>query len=154
MGSHVQVVLRKDVDNVGSNGDIVKVKPGYARNYLIPRGLAMIATRGNIKQVEHHKAIAGKALERLREEAAKAAAEFKTLGALHVAKQVGEEGKLFGSVTSADVAEALARKGKEVDKRKIVMPDEPIRFVGSYEVNLRFAGGLLIPMKLEVKTAS
>ncbi len=152
MAANVNVVLRADVENLGSTGDVVKVKPGYARNFLVPRGLASIATRANVKQIEHEKELARQKAAKLRAEQEKIAAELEKVVVM-IAKEAGEEGKLFGSVTAADVAEGLARKGYEVDKKKLVVPDH-IKEVGTYEVFVKLQQGVQAKVRLEVKTAA
>ncbi len=153
MASSVNVVLRADVENLGATGEVVRVKPGYARNYLVPRGLASIATRANVKMIEHEKEMARQKAAKLRGEQQKIAAELEKVVVM-IAKEAGEEGKLYGSVTAADVAEGLARKGYEVDKKKLVMPEEAIKEVGSYEVGVRLLQGVVAKVKVEVKTAA
>ncbi len=152
MASNVNVVLRADVENLGTTGDVVRVKPGYARNYLVPRGLASIATRANVKQIEHEKEMARQKAAKLRQEQEKIAAELEKVVVM-IAKEAGEEGKLFGSVTAADVAEGLARKGYDIEKKKIVVPDH-IKEVGSYEVIVKLPLGVQAKLRLEVKTAA
>ena len=153
MASKIKVVLKRDVDNLGTQGDVAEVRPGFARNYLIPRGLAVMASRGNLRRVEHEKSLALARLAKLRAEIEKNAEAYKSL-VVHIAKQVGEEGKLFGSVTTAEVAEAIKRKGHDVDKRKLVMPEETIKEIGTYEIHIKLGAGVTVPIKLEVKTAS
>lgn len=153
---NVNVVLKQDVSTLGLSGDVVKVRPGYARNFLIPRGLAVIASRANVKQIEHEKQLALQRLEQQREEAKEFAKRFDGLE-LHVAKQVADpaEGKLFGSVSLADVMEALEVKGfDDVDKKQVVLPEETIKRTGSYEIQIRLMAGVEVPVKLEVKTAA
>ena len=151
--AHIQVVLRHDVDNLGHSGEVVRVKPGFARNFLVPRGLAVVATRGNLKQIEHERKLALARLEQEKKEAEKVAAQFENLD-LHVAKQVGDEGKLYGSVTAAEIAGLLAEKGFEVDKRKLIMPEHGIKALGSYEVGVKLKAGTTAKLKIEVKTPS
>jgi large subunit ribosomal protein L9 len=153
MASSVNVVLRADVENLGATGEVVRVKPGYARNYLVPRGLASVATRANVKMIEHQKEMARQKAAKLRAEQQKIATELEKVVVM-IAKEAGEEGKLYGSVTAADVAEGLARKGYEVDKKKLVMPEEAIKEVGSYEVGIRLLQGVVAKVKVEVKTAA
>src|SRR5512139_1099134 len=136
MASTMQVVLKQDVENLGHTGDLVKVRPGYARNFLLPRGLAVAATRANVKQIEHERMLAAKKAEKLRSEQQEIAKGLEKVVVM-VAKEASEEGKLFGSVTAAEVAEALATKGIDVDKKKLVMPEELIKEVGSYEVGMK-----------------
>lgn len=153
MATHVQVVLKQDVENLGTSGEVVRVRPGYARNFLMPRGMAVMATRGNLKQIEHERQIALKKLELLRKEAEESAEKLKKVVVM-IAKEVGEEGRLFGSVTAADVADALKNKGFDVDKKKLVMPEESIKSVGTYEIGLKLAAGVVGKFKLDVKTAA
>jgi len=153
MASTVEVVLKENLEHLGSIGDVVKVRRGYARNYLLPRGLAVVASRGNVKQVEHEKAVQAQRVEKLRSEQAKIVDELASVTVM-VAKEAGEDGKLFGSVTSNDVLEGLKAKGVEieVDKKKLVMPEQTIKEVGSYEVGVKLPYGLTGTIKLEVKT--
>jgi len=149
MATHVQVVLKQDVDALGKVGDLVRVKPGYARNYLLPRGLAVVATRDNIQRIEHEKkaAIAQVGKEKQQSEGIAAAlAEVQ----LRFEKKAGEEGKLFGSVTAAEVAEALKSKGYDLDRRKIEMPAGPIKTVGTHELVARLPGGVHAKLQVEV----
>ncbi|MCA9581637.1 MAG: 50S ribosomal protein L9 [Myxococcales bacterium] len=135
----MQVVLREDVDNVGDSGTVVRVRPGFARNYLIPRGLAVVASKGNIKQVEHEKRGAIARSEKIRA-AAKTEAEKLNGVSVKVEKAAGEEGKLYGSVTAQDVATALkAQLDVDVDRRKIKLPEEAIKTVGSHPVSVKLA---------------
>ena len=148
---HVKLILKDDVPGLGYAGDLVTVKPGYARNYLLPRGKATPATEGRLKELEHHKRVI----------AEKVARERKVLEAerdrlegmeLEIAAHVGEEGKLFGSVTAAQLAEVLAEKGVAVERRKITL-SEPIKEVGEYEVPIRLHRDVVARVKLRV-TAS
>ena len=131
----IEVILREDVKTLGRAGEMVRVKPGYARNYLLPQGLAYEATEGNRKR------IAGESRARAsRDQAEKVQAEqvATTLSAvtLNLSGKAGEEGKLFGSITSQDVADALARAGHTVDKRRIEL-DHPIKTIGDHAVRIR-----------------
>ncbi|HEX6091270.1 MAG TPA: 50S ribosomal protein L9 [Gemmatimonadales bacterium] len=131
----MEVILRDDVRSLGKAGELVRVKPGYARNYLLPQGLAYEATEGNRKRI----AAETKARSaRLASEKTSAEAFAQTLGALTltIPGKAGEEGKLFGSVTAADIAEAIAAQGHEVDRRRIEL-DQPIRHVGEHTVAVR-----------------
>src|SRR5882757_3940314 len=114
----MQIILRDDMDNLGKSGEVVTVKEGYARNYLLPRGLAIKATDGDVKRVEHEKRVIAARAAKLAKEAQ---AEADTLSQVTVSipRAVGEEDKLYGSVTSRDIAEALAGKGIRVDSRKV-----------------------------------
>jgi large subunit ribosomal protein L9 len=153
MASTVEVVLKENLAHLGSIGEVVKVRRGYARNYLLPRGLAVVASRGNVKQVEHEKAVQAQRVAKLRAEQEKIVADLSKVTVM-VAKEAGEDGKLFGSVTSADVLEGLEAKGVEIelDKKKLVMPDKAIKEVGSYEIGVKLPYGLTATINLEVKT--
>ena len=131
----MEVILRQAIDNLGHTGDIVKVSPGYARNYLIPRGLAYEATTGNKKKLEQERARL-EAAENDRRTAAQGLATQLEAVSLTFSARVGEEGKLFGSVTSADIAQQLESQGIHVEKRQIDL-HEPIRTLGVYRVPIR-----------------
>ena len=152
MASTVEVVLKENLKHLGSIGDVVRVRRGYARNLLLPRGLAVVASRGNVRQIEHEKAIQAQRIAKLRAEQEKIVAQLAKV-TLMVAKEAGEDGKLFGSVTSNDVLDGLKAKGVDfVEKKKLVMPDQVIKEVGSYEVGVKLLYGLTAIVKLEVKT--
>ncbi len=153
MASTVQIVLKENLEHLGSIGDVVRVRRGYARNFLLPRGLAVVASRGNVRQIEHEKNIQEQRIAKLRAEQEKIADALAKV-TIMVAKEAGEDGKLFGSVTSNDVLEGLEAKGVEVevDKKKLVMPAETIKEVGSYEIGVKLLYGLTATVKLEVKT--
>ena len=137
MASHVQVILTTNVENLGQAGALVKVKPGYARNYLLPRSLAVVANRGNLKQVEHEQRLALARAEKERKVAEGHAAQIENL-TVTIAMQAGEGDKLFGSVTSRDVADGLAKHGVTVDRKRIVL-DEPIKNLGEHKITVKFA---------------
>ena len=141
-----QAVLTADVDNLGSRGAVVNVSKGYLRNYLIPRGLAQPATKGLIAEAQNIAAAAQAA----QEEAAGQARELAELLAnttLTIPAQAGEDGRLYGSVTNQDIAEAITEaRGVEVDRRKIVL-EEPIRETGSYEIEVGLEGGVKATVK-------
>jgi len=153
MASHVEVVLKESLEHLGSIGDVVRVRRGYARNYLLPRGLAVVASRGNVRQIEHEKEVQAQRVAKLRAEQEHLLEELGKVVVM-VAKEAGEDGKLFGSVTSSDVIEGLKAKGveTEIDKKKLIMPDHPIKEVGSYEVGVKLPYGLTATVKVEVKT--
>lgn len=131
----IEVILREDIKTLGQAGEMVRVKPGYARNYLLPQGLAYEATEGNKKRIAAETRARATRNEAERSEAQRLAA---TLGAvqLNLAGKAGEEGKLFGSITSQDIADALAREGHTVDKRRIEL-EHPIKTVGEHAVKVR-----------------
>jgi large subunit ribosomal protein L9 len=144
----MQVVLKEDVHNLGKSGDLVTVKPGFGRNYLIPKGLAVAATAGNIKQIEHEKKlIAAKNAKLLKD--AQAIADRLSAVEVQIARQAGEEEKLFGSVTSRDIAEGLAQKGIPLDHKKIVLP-EPIKTVGYHTVDVKLGNNVHGKIKVVV----
>ena len=147
----VQVILSEDVHALGDAGDIVSVKPGYARNYLIPKGMAMIATAERVNEVEHKKrVIAEKLAKELKD--LKAVKSKLDAAKLEVSAQAGDEGKLFGSVTAAQLAELLAEKGLEVDKRKIQL-SEPIKQVGTHKVAIRLRSDVMAEFEVSVISA-
>ena len=129
------VLLREDVDNLGARGEIVKVKAGYARNYLLPRKLAVEATASNVKQIEQERAALLRREARERNSAEGQAALIKTVN-LNFERRVGEHGMLYGSVTSMDIAEALKSKGFEIDRRRINLR-EAIKETGEFTVSIR-----------------
>jgi large subunit ribosomal protein L9 len=131
----MEVILRNAVDKLGHPGDIVSVSPGYARNFLLPRGLAYEATAGNRKRIASEKSRL-EALENERIEAAKAIADKLAEVSVTFAARVGEEGKLFGSVTTADIAHQLEAQGFKIEKRQIEL-NEPIKTLGMYQVGIR-----------------
>ena len=133
--ANTTILLREDLDNIGGRGEIVKVKAGYARNYLLPQGLASIATKGNVKQIEQERAAL---LKKAAIERSTAEAQRDQMGTitLEFERKAGEHGTLFGSVTSMDIADALKAKGYETDRRKIVMKDA-IKETGEYTVHVK-----------------
>ncbi|HPG26450.1 MAG: 50S ribosomal protein L9 [Spirochaetaceae bacterium] len=147
----MQVILSEDVHNLGDAGEIVRVKPGFARNFLIPQGKAMPATAERVNEVEHKKrVIAEKRAKELKDlQAVKAKLDGM---ALEITAQAGEEGRLFGSVTAANLAELLAEKGLEVDRRKIVL-GEPIKSVGEHTVAVRLRSDVQAEFKVTVNAA-
>jgi large subunit ribosomal protein L9 len=144
----MQVILREDIDNVGKIGDLVKVADGYARNYLVPRKKAIEATPKNVHAMDHAKKMVADRLRKLKKEAAADADRIKALFITIRAKS-GEEGKLFGSVTTMDIAEAMKAQGVEVDKRKIVL-DEPIKRLGDFTVTVKLHADVTADFKLSV----
>lgn len=131
----MKVILKETVEKLGSSGDIVEVKPGYGRNFLIPRGLALRATEANIRSVEEKKRRAI-AMEGKEKKEAQILAEKLTATSVTILVEVGEDEKLFGSVTSMDIAKVLDEEGVEVDKRDILLED-PIKKLGVYDIQIR-----------------
>jgi large subunit ribosomal protein L9 len=144
----VKLILREDVQNLGKSGDIVTVKDGYGRNFLLPRKMAVLANHRNVRQMEHDKAVIAARQVKLKE---RAEGESKKLEAIEVSirRKVGEQNKLYGSVTVLDIAEALAAKGHRVDRRHIHLP-EPIKLLGTHEVELRLYRDVTAKLRVEV----
>ena len=128
----IQVILRDDVPNLGKIGDVVRVKPGYARNFLLPRGLAVEASGKNLRMLEHHKRIIGAKAEREQKTAEAIAGKLDGLS-VTIKANAGEGGRLFGSVTNLDVERLLAEKGFHVDRRRIGL-DEPLKNLGTFPI--------------------
>jgi len=128
----VEVILRDDVPHLGKIGDVVRVKPGYARNFLFPRGLAIEASGKNLRVLEHQKRVIGAKAERERKSADAVAKSLEGMK-LSVKARAGEEGRLFGSVTNIDVERLLAEKGFQIDRRRIAL-DEPIKQLGTFPI--------------------
>ncbi len=149
--ANVRVILREDVAKLGDAGELVSVRPGFARNYLIPQGLATVATEASINELGHQKrVIADKLVKELK--SVRALKDRLESFELSVTEQAGEEGKLFGSVTSARVAELIAAKGVEIDRRKIEL-DEPIKTLGDHVVKVRLHKDVIAELKVKVASA-
>ena len=144
----MQVILRDDMDNLGKSGEVVNVKPGYARNYLLPRGHAIKATESDVKRVEHEKRVIAARTAKLSKEAQAEADKLSQIS-VSIARAVGEEDKLYGSVTTRDIAEALAGKGVKVDSKKIHL-DEPLKALGMTEVQIKLGRGVNATIKVWV----
>jgi large subunit ribosomal protein L9 len=144
----MEVILREHVDNLGRRGEIVKVADGYARNYLLPRKLALLATDGNKKQIERERAKFD-VKEADEQNAAQAIADRMANVEVVVARKVGETEALYGSVTTADITEALAAKGFEIDRRKLQLV-EPIKRLGEYDVVLKLHRDVTAQVKVRV----
>ena len=144
----MQVILREDIDKLGKIGDTIKVKDGYARNYLIPMKKAIEATPKNMKALEHAKKMVNDRLRKLKKEASSVADTIKDLSITITAK-VGEEGKLFGSVTTMDIAEAAKAQGVEIDKRKIQL-EEPIKRIGDHTVPVKLHSDVTAEIRVSV----
>jgi len=148
----IQVILHQDLKNLGKSGELVRVRPGYARNYLIPRSLAMPATAHNVKQVEHQQRISAAAATKAKGEASSLAEKISAV-TVTITRKVGEEDRLFGSVTTKDIATALKEKGFEVDRKKIELVD-PIRTAGTFPVTVKLLGDVTATFKVEVTAKS
>ena len=136
----MEVILREDVPDLGTVGDVVKVKPGFARNYLLPRGLAVVADKRNIHVLEHQKRLVADKRERDRKQAQSAADRLSSLR-ITIKARAGEEGKLFGSVTNLDIEKALAAQGFTVERRRIRL-EEPIKAIGEHVVPVHLSAGV------------
>lgn len=147
----MQVILREDVDKLGKIGDLVKVKDGYARNFLVPSKKAIEATPKNLKAMEHAKKMVSDRIRTLKKSASADADRIKSL-AITIKAKVGEEGKLFGSVTSMDIAEAMQAQGVTIDKRKITL-EEPIKRIGDYTVPVKLHTDVVADLKVSVVAA-
>jgi large subunit ribosomal protein L9 len=145
----MELLLKEDVENLGARGDLVKVRPGYGRNYLLPRGLAIQATPANIKQIEMQRKALLKREAVERDTATQQADLIKDL-TLEFSRKVGEHGILYGSVTSMDIAEALAAKGYEIDRRRVLLK-EPIKETGEFEVPVKLHREVTTNIKVVVK---
>ena len=144
----MEIILREHVEHVGRRGEIVKVANGYARNYLLPRNLALLATAGNKKHVERERKIMD---ARESEERGKADALAARMLALEYVfpRRVGDTGQLYGSVTSADIAEFLKSKGFEIDRRKLILP-EALKALGEHTVTLKLHREVSVPLKVQI----
>lgn len=147
--AHVRVVLREDVQHLGSVGELVRVRAGYARNFLLPRGKAALATAGSVRQIEEAKKQAIARAAKLKTSAQAQATQLSGVS-IEIARQAGEGDRLYGSVTSKDVAALLKEKGYDVDKRDLVMP-EHIREIGEHDVTVKLGSGVDAKIKLVVK---
>ena len=144
----MEVILREHVDNLGRRGEVVKVADGYARNYLLPRKLALLATEGNKKQIEREK-VKFDLKEAEEQKVAQAVADRLANVELEIARKVGETDALFGSVTNGDIAEALSTKGFDIDRRKIAL-HEPIKKLGEFTVPVKLHRDVIVTLKVKV----
>ncbi len=148
----MEVILQEDVENLGEIGDIVKVKDGYARNYLLPRGLALTASRRNVRVLEHQKRLTAKKRERAQRNANAVRDRLSSL-TLSITARAGEEDKLFGSVTNIDIEKALQAQNVTIDRRKIVLT-EPIKQLGTYTVPIRLSRDVEASITVQVRPES
>jgi large subunit ribosomal protein L9 len=142
----MKIILRQNHEKLGAIGEVVSVKDGYARNYLIPRGVAYEATQGNLQQLEEEKKMASRRTDRDKKNAEALSAEIEKIS-LTIKMKVGEEDKLFGSVTAQQIAELLAEKSITIDKRSIEL-EEPLKALGIFEVPIKLAGGVSSKIKV------
>jgi large subunit ribosomal protein L9 len=144
----MEVILKEDVANLGKIGEVVRVRDGYARNYLLPRGLVLVASKKNLKTFEHQKKIVADQKQKIVRQAETVSNQLATV-AVVIPMKVGEEGRLFGSVTTMQIEKALKTKGVNVERRKIHL-NEPIKTVGDYEVPIRLSADVTVPLKVSV----
>jgi large subunit ribosomal protein L9 len=144
----MEVILREHVDNLGRRGEVVKVADGYARNYLLPRKLALLVTEGNKQQIERERS-KFEAREQEEKKVADAMAGRLAGVEIQIARKVGETEALYGSVTSADIADAMLAKGFEIDRRRLNLR-EPIKKLGEYDIPLRLHPDVTVPVKVKV----
>lgn len=148
----MKILLREDVDNLGKKGDLVEVADGYARNFLVPRGLALRATPGHQKQSDAMRRNRGARDRREREAAQELAAQFEGR-TITIKARAGGEGKLFGSVTNADIADAVEKQtGAAIDRRKITL-DEPLKELGGVDLQVRLHPDVIANLRVEVEAA-
>ncbi len=146
--ANTTVLLREDIDNLGGRGEIVKVKAGYARNFLLPQGIATLASKGNIKQVEQERSALLKKSATEKSTAEAQSEQMKDIS-LTFQRRAGEGGTLFGSVTSMDIADALKAEGYEIDRRKIVLKDA-IKETGDFTVNVKLHREITLAVPVKV----
>jgi large subunit ribosomal protein L9 len=144
----MQIILTQDVDNLGKAGELVSVRPGYGRNYLVPRGMAVSATVRNKNRLDHEKAQIERRVAKDRANANEIATKLNAM-TLQFERNVGEDEKLFGSVTNRDIAEQLKRAGVDIDHRTIQL-DQSVKALGKYEVPVRLAAGVVASLKFWV----
>jgi large subunit ribosomal protein L9 len=147
----VKLILREDVPKLGHAGEVVSVKPGYARNFLLPQGKAALASEAKVKELEHHRRLISEKVARELKDLSAARDRLEQLE-LAVEAQAGEEGRLFGSVTAIQIAELIGEKGIEIDRRRIDLA-EPIKEVGEHTVPIRLHREVIANVRLKVTAA-
>src|SRR5512139_1021213 len=145
----MKLILREDVENLGKGGDLVEVKPGYGRNFLLPRGLAVPANPKNVRELEHQRSVASAKAAKLKASAEAVAKRLRETP-VTLKRKVGEQDKLYGSVTALDIAEALAARGLTIDRRSIDLAD-PIKSVGEFEVPVKLHSEIVGKAKVKVE---
>ncbi|MEO7092959.1 MAG: 50S ribosomal protein L9 [Polyangiales bacterium] len=144
----MQVILQQDIHNLGKTGEVVKVRPGFARNYLLPKALASAATLKNVNRLEHEKKAAASRNAKAKAEMTELATKVNGI-AISLTRKAGEGGKLFGAVTNKEIETALAEKGVEIDRRKIHLA-EPIKTVGEFEIPVKLGYDVTATVKVTV----
>jgi len=148
MATQIKVLLKNDVPSLGAGGEVVRVRPGFARNFLLPRGLAVPATAGNLARIDDLKRQAATQAKQELEQATALAAQLGGLS-VTIERAVGEEGKMYGSVTPKDVEDAFAKAGTKIDRRKLVLKD-PIKELGTFEVPIKLHASVTATLKVTV----
>jgi len=148
MPATIQVVLQQDVEKLGKSGELVRVRPGFARNFLLPRELAVPATTAAVRRIDHERAVASARAEKAKKEARDVAEKIGAL-AVKITRKAGEDGRLFGSVTTKDIEAAVKALGFAVDRKRIELA-EPIKTTGSYEVAVKLVADVKAILKVEV----
>jgi large subunit ribosomal protein L9 len=148
----MEVILKEDIVTLGKIGEVVRVRDGYARNYLLPRGMVLVANKKNLKTFEHQKKIVADQKQKITRHAQVVGDQLAGVS-LVIPMKVGEEGKLFGSVTTIQIEKALKAKGLNVDRRKIHL-EAPIKVAGDHEVAVRLSADLTVPLKVSVVAES
>ncbi len=148
MANQIKILLTGDVPNLGAGGEIVRVRPGFARNFLLPRGLAVSATAGNLARVDDMKR---QALGRAKQEVedANAAAAKIAAASVTIERAVGDEGKMYGSITTKDIEDAFDKAGVKIDRKKIVLA-EPLKQLGTFDVPIKLHAGVTATLKVNV----
>jgi large subunit ribosomal protein L9 len=149
--AQVKLILREDVDKLGEAGELVTVRPGFARNFLLPQGKALLATAASIKELEHHQRIVAERVERERKDQLAQRDRLQQL-TIEITAKAGEEGRLFGSVTASQIADLIAARGIEIDRRKIQL-DEPLKDLGEHLVPIRLFKDVIANVKVKVTAA-
>ena len=147
----MNIILTETVEGLGKIGDQLMVKPGYARNYLVPQGLAVVANMRNLKELEHNKRQLSRKMEKQTQDAELLKAQIEKINFIF-ALRAGDEGKLFGSVTSLDIAAKLAEQGIEIDRKKIVL-DDHIKTLGEHAVTIKLTSGVVATINVVVNAA-
>ena len=148
MPANIQVILQQDVDKVGKSGELVRVRPGFARNFLLPRQLAVPATHSAVRRIEHEKIVATAKAEKAKKEYRELATKVDAL-AIKLTLKAGEDGRLFGSVTTKDIENAVKAQGLALDRKSLRLA-EPIKQVGAYEIPVKLLADVTATLKVEV----
>lgn len=144
----MKVLLQADVESLGNAGEIVNVSDGYARNFLIPKKLAVVADEKNLRVFEHLKRQTEEKIKKIKKQAESIAEKLANI-TLTISAKAGEEGKLFGSITSMNIAEELKKQGFTIDRKKIIL-EQPLKMVGNYEVKIKLEGNVTANLKVSV----